>query len=68
VGSRGSLKFAVPGQRIDGVKVVVAALPRLAASFIDAIQQRLICFVHLAVTGHKKTGKSENKQQGKSAQ
>lgn len=65
MGPGGILELAVPGQRFCCVKVLVAALPGLAASFIDAIQQSPIGFVHLALAGHKKPGKAEKKQQGK---
>jgi len=57
MGLSGILELAALGQRVDGVKVLVAALPGLTASFIHAIQQRPIGFVHFAVAGHKRAGK-----------
>jgi hypothetical protein len=62
MGPGGIRELAVPGQWFSCVKVLVAALAGLAPSFIDATQQRPISFVHLAVAGHKKTGKSQKSE------
>jgi len=65
MGQGSILEFAVPRQRFGCVEVLVATLPGLAASFVDAIQQGPIGFIHLTLASHKKTGKSEKTQQGK---